>query len=238
MKRLLLCSATVVVLLISNAARADDADGACWFNLFNGQDLTGWKFNDQKQAKWKVIPGASWSPQYAEAQANLRKLFPDGNPLIDMASKPGMIVANGPRSHLFTEREFKSFEFKAEVMTTPGSNSGIYFHTKYLETGWPTHGHETQVNVTQRDPVKTGSLYGVVKLFKTPAKDNKWWTQHVIVRGRRIIVKIDGQQVIDYTEPDDVKGTRRVSQGSFAFQAHDPKSVVYYRNIRVKPLPD
>jgi phage-related minor tail protein len=27
---------------------------------------------------------------------------------------------------------------------------------------------------------------------------------------------------------------RKLNQGTFAFQAHDPKSVVYYRNVRVK----
>ena len=150
----------------------------------------------------------------------------------------GKIVANGARSHLFTEKEFKNFEFRAEVMTTPGSNSGIYFHTKYQETGWPAIGHESQVNVTHGDPVKTGSLYGVKKLFKTPAKDDKWWTQTIIVRGQRIVIKINDETVIDYTEPDDVKGTRKLSKGAFALQAHDPKSVVYYRNIRVKPLPE
>ncbi len=150
----------------------------------------------------------------------------------------GAIVANGDRSHLFTEKEYKNFEFKAEVKTTPGSNSGIYFHTKFQDTGWPATGYESQVNVTQGDPVKTGSLYGVVKLFKTPAKDNEWWTQHIIVQGKRIIIKINDKQVVDYTEPDDVKGGRKLSKGSFALQAHDPKSVVYFRNIRVKPLPD
>ncbi|GAB4138626.1 MAG: DUF1080 domain-containing protein [Planctomycetaceae bacterium] len=150
----------------------------------------------------------------------------------------GMIVANGPRSHLFTEKEFKNFEFKAEVKTTPGSNSGIYFHTKYQETGWPRVGHESQVNVTHRDPVKTGSIYNTVKLFKTPAKDNQWWEHHIIVRGKRVIVKINGQKVIDYTEPPGKKGTVKLGKGSFALQAHDPKSVVYYRNIRVKPLAD
>ena len=148
----------------------------------------------------------------------------------------GRIVANGARSHLFTEKEYKNFEFKAEVMATPGSNSGIYFHTKFQKTGWPMHGYESQVNVTQRDPVKTGSIYGVVKLFKTPAKDNQWWTQHIIVKGRNIVVKINGETVIDYTEPEGVKGTHRLNKGSFALQAHDPKSVVYYRNIRVKEL--
>src|SRR5262249_41035722 len=46
----------------------------------------------------------------------------------------GKIVCAGPRSHAFTEWEFKNFEFEAEVMTTPGSNSGIYFHARYQQT--------------------------------------------------------------------------------------------------------
>ena len=148
----------------------------------------------------------------------------------------GNIVANGPRSHLYTIKEFKNFEFKAEVMTTPGSNSGIYFHTKYQETGFPNTGYESQVNVSHGDPVKTGSLWGVVKLYETPAKDNKWWEQHIIVRGQNIVVKINGKTVLDYTEPKGVHGGRKISSGSFALQAHDPKSVIYYRNLRVKPL--
>jgi hypothetical protein len=150
----------------------------------------------------------------------------------------GMIVANGPRSHLFTEKEFKNFEFKAEVMTTPGSNSGIYFHTKFQDTGWPEIGHESQVNVTHGDPVKTGSIYNIVKLYKTPAKDKEWWTQSVTVKGRNIVVKINGEVVVDYTEPEGAKGTRKLSSGSMALQAHDPKSVVYYRNLRIRPLAD
>ena len=135
----------------------------------------------------------------------------------------GNIVANGPRSHLYTIKEFKNFEFKAEVMTTPGSNSGIYFHTKYQETGFPNTGYESQVNVSHGDPVKTGSLWGVVKLYETPAKDNKWWEQHIIVRGQNIVVKINGKTVLDYTEPKGVQGGRKISSGSFALQAHDPK---------------
>jgi len=148
----------------------------------------------------------------------------------------GNIVANGPPSHLYTIKEFKNFEFKAEVMTTPGSNSGIYFHTKYQEVGFPSTGYESQVNVTHGDPVKTGSLWGVVKLYETPAKDNKWWEQHIIVRGQNIVVKINGKTVLDYTEPKGVQGGRKISSGSFALQAHDPKSVIYFRKLRVKPL--
>jgi len=150
----------------------------------------------------------------------------------------GMIVVGGPRAHIFTDSEFTDFHFKAEVMTTPGSNSGIYFHSKFQEEGFPDQGHESQVNVSHGDPVKTGSIYNVVKLFETPAKDNEWWTQEIIVKGPNVVVLINGNKVLDYTEPSGVTRGRRVSHGCFALQAHDPKSTTFYRNIRVKALPD
>ena len=148
----------------------------------------------------------------------------------------GVIVVNGPPSHLFTEQEFSDFDFKAEVMTKPGSNSGIYFHTKYQESGFPSKGYETQVNVTHTDPVKTGSLYNIVKIFETPACDCQWWTQEISVRGRRMTVKINNQVIYEYVEPENVDRNLRPAEGSFALQAHDPNSVVYFRNIRVKPV--
>jgi hypothetical protein len=150
----------------------------------------------------------------------------------------GMIVAKGPRAHIFTEREFKNFEFQAEVLITPGSNSGLYFHTKYQETGFPSTGIESQVNITHRDPVKTGSLYNIIRLYETPAKSTEWYTQSISVKGQRIIVKVNDKVVIDYTQPEGVTQQPCLGSGSFAIQAHDPKSVTYYRNIRVKALPD
>ena len=135
-----------------------------------------------------------------------------------------------------------NFEFKAEVMTTPGSNGGIYFHTRYQEDGWPKYGFEAQVNISHGDPKKTGSLYGIVDVADPPAKDNEWWTQHIIVKGKQIVIKINDKVVVDYTEPEDAKPTsdgfvRVLSKGTFAFQAHDPKSKVFFRNVQVKRLP-
>jgi hypothetical protein len=175
-----------------------------------------------------------WIPLFNGKDLTGWKISEDGKFKVE----EGLIVVSGERSHLFTEEQFKNFIFQAEVKTTPGSNSGIYFHTKFQETGWPDLGHEAQVNVSHSDPVKTGSLYNVVKLYKTPAKDNEWWTQTVIVKGRQIIIKVNAEVVVNYTEPEDVEGGRKLSQGSFALQAHDPKSVVYFRNIRAKRLPD
>ena len=138
---------------------------------------------------------------------------------------------------------FKNFEFKAEVMTTPGSNSGIYFHTAFQQGGWPAKGYEVQVNNSHTDWRRTGSLYGIDDVKDVFVKDNEWYTEHILVQGKRVVVKINDKTVVDYTEPVELKrnggdSLRRISAGTFALQGHDPKSKVYYKNLRVKILPD
>ena len=183
-----------------------------WQSLFDGETLEGFKASENKDT---------------------------------FSIRDGMIVAHGPRSHLFyvgpvENASFKNFELKADVMTEPGSHAGIYFHTEYQEQGWPSKGYEVQVNNTHTDWRKTGSLYAVENVRESQAKDNEWFTEHIIVRDKRIIIKVNGKTVIDWTEPEDfsLEGQpgRKLSSGTFALQGHDPKSIVYFKNIMVKPV--
>ncbi len=191
------------------AAPAPDADG--WYALFDGKSLDGWKAGE--------------------------------NPAT-FSVKDGEIVVNGPRGHLFYagpvgNASFKNLEFKADVLTAPGANSGMYIHTEFQETGWPRKGYEIQVDNSHTDPRRTGGLYGVQDVMNdSPAKDNEWFTQHIIVCGKRIIVKVNGNVTVDYTEPENVRRDRRLTRGTVALQGHDPKSLVRYKNIMVKLLPD
>lgn len=160
----------------------------------------------------------------------------------------GAIVANGPVAHLFydgklSNHKFKNFEFKADVMTTPGSNSGIYFHTVYQHAGWPAKGYEAQVNNSQSDWRRTGSLYGIADVKEVMVKDNEWFTEQIIVQDKRIRIKINDKTVVDYTEPGNLvrsgaDSLRKLSSGTFALQGHDPNSKVLFKNIVVKILPD
>jgi hypothetical protein len=184
-----------------------------WISLFDGESLNGWKAGENKET---------------------------------FSVSDGQIVVHGNRSHLYyvgpvQNANFKNFELKADVKTEPKANSGIYFHTEYLETGWPERGYEVQVNNSHSDWRRTGSLYNIVDVRESPAKDNEWFTHHIIVVGKRIIVKTNGKVMVDYTEPDGLvredNPGRVLSSGTFALQGHDPGSVVYYRNIMVKPLP-
>ena len=201
--------AAVAVGAAVSGLRAEETEKG-WVSLFDGKTLNGWKISEN-DSSWKVENGA--------------------------------IVAHGERSHLFfvgDEKPFQNFEFKADVQTEAGANGGIYFHTKFQPEGWPKYGYEVQVNNTHGDPRKTGSLYAVQDVLQAPASDGKWFTEHVIVQGPRIQIKVDGKTVVDFTEAPDRKPgedfTRKLDQGTFAFQAHDPKSVVRYKNIRVRRL--
>ena len=198
----------MVALAMTAAAFAADSEEG-FVQIFDGKTFNGWKIGDADAKSWRIEDGA--------------------------------LVANGPRSHAYymgDEKPFTDFEFKVEVMTGPGSNGGIYFHTRYQESGWPKAGFECQVNVSHTDWIKTGSLYGLANIGVTPAQDNTWWTQHIIVKGGKVTVKIDGKTVLEYNEPPGAQPgkdfTRKLNEGTFAFQAHDPKSIVRYKNARVK----
>ncbi len=204
-----------IVLLVSAAClAADKPKEEGWISLFDGRTLDGWKESG--------APGS-------------------------FTVEDGILVAKGkPMGHLFYQgdvegHDFKNFEVKVEAMTLPGSNGGIYFHTKYQDKGWPRQGFEVQVNNTHRDPIKTGSIYQVRNVTESPAKDNEWFTVHITVRGKQVTVMVDDKKVVDF-EVERSHATkdfkRELSSGTFALQAHDPKSEVRIRSIQVKPLAD
>ncbi len=199
----------------ATSASASKTD-AGWVQMFDGKSFSGWKINENPQ---------SWSIE------------------------DGCIVAHGERSHLFyvgqvegKEASFKNFHFKADVKTTKKSNAGIYFHTRFQETGWPRYGFECQVNISHKDPKKSSGLYAIADVANPGVQDEEWYTQEILVEDRHIQLKINGKTLTDYTEsekaaPFSKEFERRLGEGTFALQAHDPESKVYFKNIAVKRLP-
>jgi hypothetical protein len=205
-----------VILIVSTVLLGCHSEE--WITLFDGESLDGWKASENVDS-WKIEEGA--------------------------------LVTSGPRSHLFYEGDvmdhhFKNFEFMADVKTEPRSNSGIYIHTVFQEEGWPTKGYECQVlnsTVPEGENKMTGSIYAIRNNWKSPVPDNEWFNYRIKVQGKTIQTFINGTLVSEYTEPENIYRVegfegRVLSSGTFALQCHDPESVVHYKNIQVKPLPD
>jgi len=202
----------VICLFCFTSAKKPGSKG--WVSLFDGKTLNG----------WKVGKNAS-----------------------TFSVDSGCIVVHGSTAHLFyvgdvNNHEFGDFELKADVKTMPGANSGIYFSTQYQEGGWPDHGYEVQVNNSHSDDVRTGSLYDIVDVKERYVQDYQWFTEYIKVVGKHVIIKINDVVTVDYTEPEHpLRDTashpfRYIAKGTFALQGHDPKSIVYFKNIMVKSL--
>jgi hypothetical protein len=204
----------VSVLKGEDKADAPKPDAEGFYSLFNGKNLDGWKAAEHPET-FKV--------------------------------EDGVLVVNGQRAHLFyvgpvNNHEFKNFHLRAELMTFPKANSGIYFHTQYQDTNWPSKGFECQVNQTHGDPKKTGGLYGIKDVMnQSPVKDNEWYAYDIIVKDKTVTLKINDKVTTEWTQPDDFKAPqnmagRKLSSGTIAIQGHDPGSKVLYRKIMIKPL--
>jgi len=207
----------LITLYVNTSTHAHE-----WQELFNGKDLTGWKANTNPD---------SFSVENGMLKAHATNiisshLFYVGN------QKSGTV-------------NFKNFELEATVRCNGIANSGIFFDTA-IDSGEGPHlhlgkGYEVQLNNQDRDQRKTGSLYAVVDLLKSPVDETQWFKIRFRVVGQHIVIWVNDKQVIDYTEespPKRGKGReKRVIDpqgGAIALQAHDPTSTYYFKNIRVR----
>jgi hypothetical protein len=209
----------VVVLAAVGPAPGDD-----WRPLFNGKDLTGWRANTD--------PGSF--------------TVKDGVLRVQAAGKTSAhLFYAGDRKDGF--EAFANFELEATCRAEPDSNGGIFVHTDASTRDGQLHlarGYEVQLNSSAREKRKTGSLYAVVDLDKSPVDETRWFTVRVRVENKRITVALDGKQVVDYTEPPGVVRPKdragrlfAAGGGAVALQAHDAHSVWYFKDIKVRRLP-
>lgn len=164
-----------------------------WTSLFNGKDLSGWQVNEEPET-WHVEDGA--------------------------------IVAHGKRSHCFYMGDFhghsfRNFELKVDVKAAHNSNGGVYVLTQFQPKGFPGKGFEVQVNNTYNtDPRKTGSLYEVQDVHEQLVPDDTWFTEHIVVKGDTITVRVNGKQVVNWTQPANWGGTSDFSGASKRGPSH------------------
>ena len=192
------------------AGQLPSAQAEEWVSLFDGKTLSGWTKAGKNGDKSK------WE-------------------VVD-----GKIVGSGLASMLYSPKgHYKNFKFKAEIKISDHGNSGMYFRVPE-PTGDFSKGYEVQINSTHGDPIKSGSVYTFVHLYKQIVPPDTWFTQEVEVvdknfRGKtipHIKVSINGEVLFEFLDY-----TKAWSEGYLGFQQHDPGSRVELRKIEVMELP-
>lgn len=188
-----------------------NAQEAAWVSLFDGKSMDGWEMVEQVG---KV--GSHWEV------------------------KDGEIQGSGTQSMLvYTPKSFKNFRYRCEVKINDLGNSGVYFRATRKPTF--SDGYEAQVDSTHKDPIRTGSLYGMCHVYERLVEPDTWFQYEIEVRDdiwrkkpvTYIKITLNGKQLYEFLDFD-----LTFKDGHFAFQQHDPGSRVSIRKVEVVELPD
>ena len=97
---------------------------------------------------------------------------------------------------LATAAEYENFILKGQALTAENGEAALLFHSDGEQ------GYEITIrNGAQDGSIKTGSLRSVRNLYRSLAQDGEWFDFELAVRGKNIAVKVNGVDVVCYTEP-------------------------------------
>lgn len=181
------------------------ADG--WIRLFDGHTLFGWKPNSS----------VSWS------------------------ARDGVITAGSDKSSekclLVTTARFADYELRCDYKliprtsdsAPPEANSGIFLRTAFIPKDPTVDCYE--LNMCDTHPAfGTASLVGRAKPEMPVSGDGAWHSFHVVMQGREISVKFDGQPVLEYTDTTE----KPLTTGHIGLQMNGGN--IEFRNVYLKPL--
>jgi hypothetical protein len=213
--------------------------------LFNGKDLDGWTTRQPNNHDWNVVDGViDCNPQGdAPEDRNLwsKKEYGDFDLWVDWRIKESPFVNRKARIILPDGTFKKDAAGNVVAVSAPNTDSGIFLRGQHKSQVniwcWPVGSGE--VWGYRMDPAFSAKVHaGATPKMKADRPVGEWNTFHIVMRGERLTVTLNGQLVIDDAE---LPGVPR--QGPLALQLHAERkdgewgaSLVQFRNIRIKEL--
>ena len=232
----------VLILALHGRAASDFAP------LFNGRDLAGWKIPAGDNGHWRVVDGVIDYDAESEASGDkslwTERSFGDFVLRVDWRLKATPYVNPSVPIIRFDGTHKKDAEGREIRIPVPDADSGIYVRGT----------SKAQVNIWCW-PIGSGEVYGYrtdrsmpasVRSGVTPKRNadhdiGQWNTFEITMRGTRLTVVLNGEEVITQAELPGVP-----ERGPIALQHHGekkggvwtaPPSLVQFRNISLKELP-
>lgn len=170
-----------------------------WISLFDGETLFGWEqVND---VDWHVAEG--------EVRAS-----------------------EGEVGYLMTTSQFADYELHVEFRADAETNSGVFLRTSRQPKDVEKDCYEVNI-APPSNPFPTGSIVGRHLTELDTAKstdlwDGRWHTYHLTIQGDKLTIRLDGNTVAEYTDPNPKR------RGHISLQHNS--GAIAFRNVRLKPL--
>jgi hypothetical protein len=232
--------AVLVLALLAATASADDNKPPEGFtSLFNGKDLTNWQSAIRIDQRLKIEKDKLPAAQKAS----------DEKVLSHWKIEDGVLVNDGKGGNVATVKDYANFELYVDWMIEPKGDSGIYLRGEPQVQIWDSDS---------LDPEKYKLEYGKgsgamwnnanpkdkVPLKRADKKPGEWNTFHIVVKGDKVTVKLNGELVADGVALENIweKGKPIPPKGPVELQAHPKQDgslgAIKFKNIYIKELPD
>ncbi|HVX11074.1 MAG TPA: DUF1080 domain-containing protein [Pirellulales bacterium] len=197
---------SILLILCLPPALARPAEGPQKFNILSPEELAeGWilLFDGETMFGWQANNRANWR-----------------------VSDGAIAVSEGDQGLLNTTTEFADYQLKLEFRADKNTNSGVFLRTPGKPTDPAADCYELNI-AADDNPFPTG---GFVKRQKSDGghTTGQWQLFDVTADGGHFTVKLDGQLVLDYTDPKPVR------RGFIGLQLN--QGPVEFRDIKLRPL--
>jgi hypothetical protein len=219
--------AAVAVSVHADEEKADPQDNVPppgFTALFNGKDLRGWQGLVELPQRKKLTP----------EQLEAKQKEADEKYLPHWHVEDGVLIYDGKGQSLQTAKDYGDFELMVDWKIHKNGDSGIYLR------GNP------QVQIWDPDSkpaggIGSGGLYNNQKNERNPLKkaDNpigQWNHFHIIMKGDRVTVWLNGVKVVNGTPLENFweRGKPLPERGPIELQHHGDK--LWFKNIYIREL--
>ena len=201
------CCSVAFLGMLCDAMAAAAAEAAPPVNTLTASELAeGWisLFDGKTLYGWRVASKADWK-------------------VVDGAIE----VREGQAGLLHTTTQFADYELKLDFKADKGTNSGIFLRTPPKPQDPARDCYELNIAAPRESPFPTGSFVNRKKGTNTTF-DDTWHQYHVVVRGQKFLIYLDGKLVLDYVDE------RFLGRGYIGLQRNSGR--VAFRNVKLKPL--
>ncbi len=196
-------------------------------SLFNGVNLDGWKALVGNPITRSKMTAAKLQAAQDSANESTKG---------DWVAKDGLLIFTGHGNNLVTTKQYGDIEMYVDWKIKPKGDAGIYLRGTPQVQIWDTSRREVGAQVG------SGGLYNNQKHESKPLSvaDNKvgeWNRFHIIMKGDRVTVYLNGVLVTDNVPLENYwdRSMPLFPKEQLELQAHGTE--VAYRNIFLRELP-
>ena len=142
----------------------------------------------------------------------------------------GAILRGDGNGQLATRQTYRDFVLHLYIRGVAHHNGGVMFRSIPQTPTARSQSYEIQLHDVEGAHYATGSLYSIKRSVYPRIEPEKWFLFQLVAQGPRCLVRINGENVLEY------EGLQNLEPGRIELQAHDPGRWIEYKEIKIRRL--